>query len=46
MGLLKRAAREVLENGTYESLLAGAITFEELNSLALRRTVSGPSRSV
>src|SRR5207247_9529674 len=37
MGLLKRAAREVLENGTYESLIEGAITFDELNSLAVRR---------
>ncbi len=37
MGLLKRAAREVLEKGTYESLVEGAITFDELNSLALPR---------
>ncbi len=37
MGLLKRAAREVLEDGTYESLVEGAITFEELNSLAVPR---------
>ena len=37
MGLLKRAAREVLENGTYESLIEGAITFDELNSLAVPR---------
>jgi len=37
MGLLKRAAREVLEMGTYESLVEGAITFDELNSLALPR---------
>ena len=35
MGLLKRAAREVLEKGTYESLVEGAITFDELNSLAV-----------
>ena len=33
-GLLKRAAREVLEHGTYESLVAGAIDFDELNGLA------------
>ena len=46
MGLLKRVAREVLEKGMYESLLEGAITFEELNSLAQPRTRSGPSRSV
>ncbi len=37
MGLLKRAAREVLEKGTYESLIEGAITFDELNSLAVPR---------
>src|SRR5467141_457102 len=35
MGLLKRAAKEVLEKGTYEGLVDGAISFEELNSLAL-----------
>jgi len=34
MGLLKRAAREVLERGTYRSLLDGAISFDELNALA------------
>lgn len=37
MGLLKRASREVLEKGTYDSLLDGAIGFDELNSLALPR---------
>ncbi|HLQ07337.1 MAG TPA: isocitrate lyase/phosphoenolpyruvate mutase family protein [Nitrososphaerales archaeon] len=37
MGFLKRAAREVLEKGTYESLVEGAITFDELNSLAVPR---------
>jgi len=35
MGLLKRAAKEVLEKGTYEGLVDGAISFDELNSLAL-----------
>src|SRR5229473_45558 len=35
MGLLKRAAKEVLERGTYEGLVDGAISFDELNSLAL-----------
>ena len=35
MGLLKRAAKEVLEKGTYESLVEGAITFDELNALAI-----------
>jgi len=33
MGFLKRAAREVLEKGTYTSLVTEAITYEELNSL-------------
>src|SRR2546426_6643042 len=37
MGLLKRAAKEVLERGTYENLIEGAITFDELNALAVRR---------
>ena len=35
MGLLKRVAKEVLEQGTYENLVEGAITFDELNALAL-----------
>ena len=35
MGLLKRISREVLEKGTYSSLLDGAVTFDELNSLAM-----------
>ena len=34
IGLLKRAAKEVLEKGTYENLTEGAITFDELNALA------------
>ncbi|MHB8567078.1 MAG: isocitrate lyase/PEP mutase family protein [Nitrososphaerales archaeon] len=37
MGLLKRIANEVLEKGTYENLLKGAITFDELNRLAESR---------
>jgi 2-methylisocitrate lyase-like PEP mutase family enzyme len=37
MGLLKRAAKEVIEKGTYQNLVDGAITFDELNSLALPR---------
>ena len=37
LGLLKRAAKEVLEKGTYSSLVDGAITFDELNSLAVRK---------
>jgi len=40
MGLLRRAAREVLEKGTYESLVEGAITFDELNALAVPRKPS------
>jgi 2-methylisocitrate lyase-like PEP mutase family enzyme len=35
MGLLRRASREVIERGTYDALVEGAITFEELNRLAL-----------
>jgi 2-methylisocitrate lyase-like PEP mutase family enzyme len=35
MGLLRRAAKEVLEKGTYENLIEGAITFDELNALAV-----------
>ena len=35
MGLLKRASREVRRSGTYDSLLDGAITFDELNALAV-----------
>jgi 2-methylisocitrate lyase-like PEP mutase family enzyme len=37
MGLLKRAAKEVLEQGTYRNLVEGAINFDELNSLAARK---------
>jgi len=37
MGLLKRAAKEVLEQGTYQNLVEGAINFDELNSLAARK---------
>jgi len=35
MGLLKRASREAREKGTFDSLIEGAITFDELNSLAV-----------
>jgi 2-methylisocitrate lyase-like PEP mutase family enzyme len=35
MGLLRRVARELLEKGTYQNLLEGALSFDELNSLAL-----------
>ena len=37
MGLLHRAAREVREKGTYETLIEGAIGFDELNSLASKK---------
>ena len=37
MGLLKRASEEVLEKGTYQNLVEGAIAFDELNSLATPR---------
>jgi len=40
MGLLKRAAKEVLEKGTYENLVEGAISFDELNALAVPRKPS------
>jgi 2-methylisocitrate lyase-like PEP mutase family enzyme len=42
MGLLRRASREVREKGTFDLLTQGAITFDELNSLAVpRRRGSG-----
>ena len=34
MGLLRKIAQELKQNGTYESMLAGAITYGELNALA------------
>ena len=34
MGLLKRASAELLERGTYATLVDGAITYDELNALA------------
>jgi 2-methylisocitrate lyase-like PEP mutase family enzyme len=37
MGLLRKASREVREKGTFDSLIEGTITFDELNSLALPR---------
>lgn len=43
MGLLKRASQEVLEKGTYENLVDGAINFDELNSLALPKTYAKKS---
>jgi len=44
MGLLKRAAKEVLEKGTYENLIEGAITFDELNALAVPRPQGSGNR--
>lgn len=41
MGLLRRASREVQEKGTYEGLTEGAITFDELNSLASPKKAEG-----
>jgi len=38
MGLLKRIAKEVLEKGTYENLVEGAITFNELNALVVPKS--------
>ena len=37
MGLLKRISKEVLEKGTYENLLEGAVSYDELNSLASKK---------
>ncbi|MDA4119201.1 MAG: isocitrate lyase/phosphoenolpyruvate mutase family protein [Thaumarchaeota archaeon] len=42
MGLLKRASEEVLTKGTYETLVDGAITFDELNALAVPRKTAPP----
>ena len=37
MGLLKRASKEIREKGTFSSLIEGAVTFDELNSLDVPR---------
>ncbi|HEY6283143.1 MAG TPA: isocitrate lyase/phosphoenolpyruvate mutase family protein [Nitrososphaerales archaeon] len=42
MGLLKRASGEVLAKGTYATLIDGAITFDELNALAVPRKTAPP----
>ena len=34
MGLLRRIAQELKQKGTYDALLDGAVTFDELNALA------------
>lgn len=40
MGLLRRASKEVRENGTFDSLIEGAISFDELNALAVPKKTS------
>ena len=42
LGLLRRAAREILERGSFELLVDGAINFEELNRLAVPRPPPAP----
>jgi len=37
LGLLKRASRDVLDHRSFDSLLDGAISFDELNALAVAR---------
>jgi 2-methylisocitrate lyase-like PEP mutase family enzyme len=44
MGLLQRIGREVLEEGSFRSLLEGAISFEELNRLARPRPAPATDR--
>jgi 2-methylisocitrate lyase-like PEP mutase family enzyme len=39
IGLLRRIAQELKQNGTYDTLLTGAITFDELNALAKPKTL-------
>ena len=42
LGLLKRASEEVLERGSFDLLVHGAISFSELNELAVPRRPSAP----
>ena len=42
MGLLRRASKEVLKHGTYGTLVEGAVSFDELNALAVPRRKSLP----
>lgn len=42
MGLLRRISEEVLTKGTFNSLVEGAISFDELNQLARPRSPSSP----
>jgi 2-methylisocitrate lyase-like PEP mutase family enzyme len=39
LGLLRKIAQELKQKGTYDALLAGAITFDELNALAKPRNL-------
>ncbi len=43
LGFLKRASRELLDRGSFDSLIEGAITFDELNQLAVARTPTSGS---
>ncbi len=43
MALLKRASKEVIRKGTYETLTADAISFDELNSLAVPKEHGKPT---
>ncbi len=40
MGLLRRASQEILERGSFDGLLEGAISHEDLNALARPRAAS------
>lgn len=42
LGLLRRASREVLDSGKFDLLVDGALSFDELNRLALPRGPSPP----
>lgn len=42
LGLLKRISRDVLDRGVFDSLVEGAISFDELNDLAVARTPPSP----
>jgi 2-methylisocitrate lyase-like PEP mutase family enzyme len=44
LGLLRRIGREVLVDRSFRSLVDGAITFDELNRLAVRGDVDGARR--
>jgi len=45
LGLLKRVSADVLERSSFESLLEGAISFDELNRLAVPRAPPSPPAS-